>query len=62
MEITQRTTDHNYIEQAWGYLPKNMLYVCNHNLKFKNRKDKMSLNVNGIASSNFDLFKETDVV
>lgn len=62
MAITQRTTDHNYIEQAWGYLPKNMLYVCNHNLKFKNRKDKMSLNVNGMASSNFDLFKETDVV
>jgi len=62
LSITQRTTDHNYIEQAWGYLPKNMLYVCNHNLKFKNRKDKMSLNVNGIASSNFDLFKETDVV
>ena len=56
LAITQRTTDHNYIEYAWGYLPKNMLHVCTHNLKFKNRKDKLSLNVNGMASSNFDLF------
>jgi tetratricopeptide (TPR) repeat protein len=55
--ITQRVTDPNYLEYAWGYLPKNMLYVCNHNTKFKNRKKKMSLNVNGLASTNFDLFK-----
>jgi glycosyltransferase involved in cell wall biosynthesis len=57
LSITQRTTDHNYLDYAWGYLPKNMLYVCNHNLKFKNKKSKMSLNLYGLASSNFDLFK-----
>ena len=62
LEITQRTTDHNYLEYAWNYLPKNMLYVSNHNSKFKNRNNKMSLNIHGMASSNFDLFKETDVV
>ncbi len=62
LDIKQRVTDPNYLEYAWGYLPKNMLYVCNHNLKFKNRKSKMSLNVNGLASTNFDLFKETDVL
>ena len=56
LEITQRTTDHNYLEYAWGYLPKNMLYVSNHNAKFRNRKNKMSLNIRGLASSNFDLF------
>ena len=57
LAITQRVTDPNYLEYAWGYLPKNMLYVCNHNLKFKNRKNKMTLNVNSLTSSNFDLFK-----
>jgi glycosyltransferase involved in cell wall biosynthesis len=62
LEITQRTTDPNYLEYAWGYLPKNMLYVCNHNLNFKNRNHKMSLNVGSLTSTNFDLFKETDVV
>jgi glycosyltransferase involved in cell wall biosynthesis len=62
LEITQRTTDHNYLEHAWSYLPKNMLYVANHNSKFRNRKDKMSLNIGTLTSSNFDLFKETDVV
>jgi tetratricopeptide (TPR) repeat protein len=51
LAITQRTTDPNYLEYAWGYLSKNMLYVCNHNLKFKNRSSKMSLNVNGLAST-----------
>jgi tetratricopeptide (TPR) repeat protein len=56
LEITQRTTDHNYLEYAWSYLPKNMLYVANHNSKFKNRKDKMSLNLQGMTSSSFDLF------
>jgi glycosyltransferase involved in cell wall biosynthesis len=58
LNITQRITDPNYLEYAWGYLPKNMLYVCNHNKRFKNRKNKMSLNVNGLASTNFDLFKD----
>jgi glycosyltransferase involved in cell wall biosynthesis len=62
LEITQRTTDHGYLEFAWGYLPKNMLYVCNHNLVLKNKNNQMSLNLQGLASSNFDLFKETDVV
>jgi glycosyltransferase involved in cell wall biosynthesis len=62
LEITQRTTDHNYLEYAWNYLPKNMLHVSNHNSKFRNRKDKMSLNIGTLTSSNFDLFKETDVV
>lgn len=57
LKITQRTTDHGYLEFAWGYLPKNMLHVCNHNVKFKNRKNKMSLNIQGMASSKFDLFK-----
>jgi len=57
LEITQRTTDHNYMEYAWNYLPKNMLYVSEHNSKFKNRKDKMSLNLHSLISSNFDLFK-----
>lgn len=58
LQITQRTTDHGYLQFAWGYLPKNMLYVCNHNLKLKNKRNKMSLNVQGLASSNFDLFKD----
>jgi glycosyltransferase involved in cell wall biosynthesis len=62
LEITQRTTDPNYLEYAWGYLPKNMLYVCNHNLKFKNWNSKMSLNVGSLTSSNFDLFKDSDVL
>lgn len=62
LEITQRTTDPNYLDFAWGYLPKNMLYVCNHNLKFKNRKNKLTLNVLGLSSSNFDLFKDSDVL
>jgi glycosyltransferase involved in cell wall biosynthesis len=62
LAITQRTADHNYIPYAWGYLSKNMLYVANHNLKFKNRKDKLQLNVRNLTSTNFDLFKETDVV
>jgi len=62
LEITQRTTDPNYLDFAWGYLPKNMLYVCNHNLKFKNRKHQLSLNVSSLFSTNFDLFKESDVL
>jgi glycosyltransferase involved in cell wall biosynthesis len=58
LEITQRTSDHNYIQYAWGYLPKNMLYVSEHNLKFKNRNNKLSLNVRSLSSTNFDLFKD----
>jgi hypothetical protein len=62
MEITTRKLDMTYQEYVWGYLMKNMLYVCNHNLKFKNRKHKLAFNVSTITSSSFDLFKETDVV
>ena len=62
MEITNRRLDLDYQEYVWGYLMKNMLYVCNHNLKFKNRKDKLSFNVSSITSSSFDLFKETDML
>jgi len=62
MEITTRKLDMSYQEYVWGYLMKNMLYVCNHNLKFKNRKHKLAFNVSTITSSSFDLFKETDVV
>jgi glycosyltransferase involved in cell wall biosynthesis len=60
--ITTRKLDLTYREYVWGYLMKNMLYVCNHNLKFKNRKHKLHLNTSTITSSSFDLFKETDVV
>jgi glycosyltransferase involved in cell wall biosynthesis len=60
--ITSRKSDANYREYVWGYLMKNMLYVCNHNLKFKNRNDKLSLNVGSMTSSSFDLFKDSDVL
>ena len=62
MAITTRKLDMTYREYVWGYLMKNMVYVCNHNLKFKNRNHKLSFNPNTITSSSFDLFKETDVV
>lgn len=58
LSITTRTLDYTYQEYVWGYLAKNMLYVCNHNLKFKNRKNKLTLNVGTITSSSFDLFKD----
>jgi len=62
MQITTRKLDMSYQEYVWGYLMKNMLYVCNYNLKFNNRKHKLAFNVSTITSSSFDLFKETDVV
>lgn len=62
VEITTRKLEMTYREYVWGYLMKNMLYVCNHNLKFKNRNHKLILNTATITSSSFDLFKETDVV
>lgn len=58
MTITTRKLDTTYQEYVWGYLMKNMLYVCNHNLKFKNRKEKLSLNVHSLTASSFDLFKD----
>ena len=58
LTITTRKLDMHYREYVWGYLMKNMLYVCNHNLKFKNRKNKLHLNVNSLTSSSFDLFKD----
>jgi glycosyltransferase involved in cell wall biosynthesis len=60
--ITTRKLDTAYREYVWGYLMKNVLYVCNHNLKLKNRKHKLALNTKTITSSSFDLFKETDVL
>jgi glycosyltransferase involved in cell wall biosynthesis len=60
--ITTRNLDMTYQEYVWGYLMKNMLYVCNHNLKFKNRKNKLSISVGSLTSSSFDLFKESDVL
>jgi glycosyltransferase involved in cell wall biosynthesis len=62
MSITTRRLEMTYREYVWGYLMKNMVYVCNHNLKFKNRKNKLILNTRTITSSSFDLFKETDVL
>jgi len=62
LKITTRKLDYEYKEYAWGYLAKNMLYVCNHNLKFRNRKDQLHLNVNSITSSSFDLFKDEVVL
>lgn len=62
LAITTRKLDMSYREYVWGYLMKNMLYVCNYNLKFKNRKNKLHFNVGSITSSSFDLFKESDVV
>jgi glycosyltransferase involved in cell wall biosynthesis len=56
--ITTRMLDYEYKEYVWGYLAKNMLYVCSHNLKFKNRKNQLNLNVNSMTSSSFDLFKD----
>ena len=58
LAITTRKLDSTYQEYVWGYLMKNMLYVCNYNLKFKNRKQKLSLNVHSLTSSSFDLFKD----
>jgi glycosyltransferase involved in cell wall biosynthesis len=60
--ITTRKMEMTYSEYVWGYLMKNILYVCNHNLKFKNRKHKLIFNTRTITSSSFDLFKETDVL
>jgi hypothetical protein len=62
LAITTRKLDSSYQEYVWGYLMKNMLYVCNHNLKFTNRKQRLSLNIHSLTSSSFDLFKETDVL
>lgn len=58
MLITTRKLDTTYKEYVWGYLMKNMLYVCNHNLKFKNRKTRIPFNTGTITSSSFDLFKD----
>ena len=58
MAITTRKLDTSYREYVWGYLMKNMLYVCNYNLKFKNRKQKISFNPTSLTSSSFDLFKD----
>jgi glycosyltransferase involved in cell wall biosynthesis len=62
MTISTRKLDMTYQEYVWGYLMKNMLYVCNYNLRFKNRNNKLAFNVSSLTSSSFDLFKETDVV
>jgi hypothetical protein len=62
ISITTRKLETAYREYVWGYLMKNVLYVCNHNLKLKNRKHKLALNTKTITSSSFDLFKETDVL
>jgi len=56
--IKKRKLDYQYKEYVWGYLAKNMLYVSNHNMRFKNRKNKLYLNVNSMTSSSFDLFKD----
>lgn len=58
MQMTQRKLDAEYLEQAWGYLPKNMLYVCNHNLKISNMFKKIHLNVDTMIASSFDLYKD----
>jgi hypothetical protein len=56
--IKKRTLDYQYKEYVWGFLAKNMLYVSNHNMRFKNRKDQLNLNVNSMTSSSFELFKD----
>ena len=58
LDITTRKLDTSYREYVWGYLMKNMLYVCNHNLKFKNRNHKLDLNVGSMTSSSFYLFED----
>ena len=62
LSITEGEMDENYREYVWGYLAKNMLFVCNHNLKIKNRKQKISLNPYSLTSSSFDLYKDWDVL
>ncbi len=62
LEITERRLDFSYKEYVWGYLAKNMLYVANHNKKFKNRNNQLFLNTNTLTSSSFDLFKDQDVL
>ena len=62
LAITTRKLDTSYREHVWGYLMKNLLYVCNYNLKFKNRKQKLVFNPTTITSSSFDLFKDSDVL
>jgi glycosyltransferase involved in cell wall biosynthesis len=62
LAITTRSLDTTYREYVWGYLMKNMIYVCSYNLKFKNRKQKLYFNTRTVTSSSFDLFKDSDVL
>jgi glycosyltransferase involved in cell wall biosynthesis len=67
LKITVRQLDQYYGEYAWGYLPKNIIYVCKHNLKlnkwFKlHNQNKLDLNVDSMIASSFDLYKQEDVV
>jgi glycosyltransferase involved in cell wall biosynthesis len=62
LRITSRVLDYEYKEYVWGFLAKNMLYVSNHNMKFKNRKNKLYLNINSMTASSFDLFTKEDVL
>jgi glycosyltransferase involved in cell wall biosynthesis len=67
LTITTRQLDQFYGEYAWGYLPKNIIYVCKHNLKLnkwskKYNENKLNLNVDSLIASSFDLYKQEDVV
>jgi glycosyltransferase involved in cell wall biosynthesis len=67
LAITQQKTDHNYLEVAWKYLPKNMLIISRHNKKLdKNsptyNEDTLKMNPKSPISNNFELFTEEDVL
>lgn len=62
LNINKGEMNHHYKEYVWGYLAKNMLFVCNYNLKFKNRKQKIEFSPHSTISSSFDLYKDWDVL
>jgi len=67
LTITLRQLDQYYGEYAWGYLTKNIIHVCNHNLKLNKwsksyKENKLDLNVDSMIASSFDLYKQEDVL
>lgn len=67
LKITTRTLDPNYGEYAWSYLPSNMLKVSSYNKTLNKtsdtyEQDTWKMNVMSIIATNFEIFKDDDVV
>jgi glycosyltransferase involved in cell wall biosynthesis len=67
LEITTRRLDYNYGEFAWSYLPGNMLKVSSYNKALNKdsdtyEQDTWKMNVASIISTNFEIFKDDDVL